>query len=80
MNKNRILILSGAIAISLVLFQCKDDSSLNFFTVNQDIQFGAEMDSMILESPDLYPILSETAYPSAYTHIRRIRDEILVEI
>lgn len=77
MKRKRILILSGVIAISMVLLQCKDDKSINFFTVNQDIQFGAEMDSMILESPDLYPILSETAYPSAYSHIRRIRDEIL---
>jgi predicted Zn-dependent protease len=77
MNRHRVLFISGILAVSLVLLQCKDDPSINFFTVGQDIDFGASMDTTILESPDLYPILSETTYAQAYQHINRIRDNVL---
>ena len=77
MNRNRALYITGIVAIAMVLYQCKDDNSINFFTVNQDIGFGAGMDTTILGSPDLYPILSETNYSDAYGHINRIRDKVL---
>lgn len=62
--------------ILLALWSC-DEGNLNFFTVDQDIQFGQQLDSSILADPTNYPILNENDYPEAYQHLRRIRDEIL---
>ncbi|MCK4854968.1 MAG: M48 family metalloprotease [Bacteroidales bacterium] len=68
----------GLLAIMAVLVQCnKDDKSINFFSVNQDIEFGASMDTIIMDDPAQFPLLSEAQYPTAYQHIRRIRDNIL---
>ena len=68
----------GLMAIMAILVQCnKDDKSINFFSVNQDIEFGASMDTMIMDDQIQFPVLSESQYPTAYQHIRRIRDNIL---
>jgi len=74
----RILIVSGIILVVLIITYCsKDDTSLNIFTVNQDIEFGQALDQEIMSKPDEYPILSETEYSDAYDHIERIRDNLL---
>lgn len=64
-------------AIALIFVQCKDDKSINFFTVGQDIDFGLSMDSLILGDPASYNILPEAGNEVAYGHINRIRDNIL---
>lgn len=61
----------------LVLFTGCDEGTLNFFTLDQDIQFGQQLDSAILADPATYPILDEDEYPEAYEHLRGIRDELL---
>ncbi len=53
------------------------DTSINFFSINDDIQLGKQLDQEILSNPDEYPILDEQQYPEAYAHLRRIRDSIL---
>ena len=67
----------GLLTVILVAIQCKDDQSINVFSVNQDIAFGASLDTMIMDDPEMYPVLSETQYASAYQHLRRIRDKLL---
>ncbi len=69
----RILIALLSVGI---LFSCSDDG-INFFTLEQDIQFGAQLDSAIMANPSEYPILDRTQYPEAYTHIERIMNAIL---
>ena len=54
-----------------------DDKSFNLFSVDKDIQLGQQLDQEIRSKPSEYPILSETQYPEAYAHLRRIRDNIL---
>lgn len=70
--------------ISIVLFvvlaalaSCSKDGDVNVFSVDKDIELGAQLDQEIKSDPQKYPVLSETAYPSAYAHLRRIRDKIL---
>lgn len=63
--------------LAVLLFGGCDDGKVNFFTVDQDVQFGEEVLAEILADPITYPILSEDAYPEAYTHIKNIRNSIL---
>lgn len=78
MKIRRAAIILGTMAIVATFIQCsKDDKSINFFTVGQDIEFGASMDTMILGDPAQFPLLSETEYPAAHQHLERIRDELL---
>jgi predicted Zn-dependent protease len=65
------------LAISLVSFYGCDEGKVNFFSLDQDIQFGQQLDSAILADPVNYPILNKDNYPDAYAHLERIRDEIL---
>lgn len=71
--------IAAIVFVSLAVFisSC-DDGKLNFFTVDQDIEFGMQLDSSILANPTEYPVLSKTQYPEAYAHLERIRDNILV--
>lgn len=68
----------GLLAFLAIVVQCrKEDRSINVFSVNQDIEFGAYMDSVILADPVQFPLLDEEQYPTAYQHLKRIRDNIL---
>lgn len=70
MIKRFVVILSAVVMLS----GCED--GLNFFTVEQDIQFGQQMDESIMTSDD-YTILKREQYPVAYQHIERIMDKLL---
>jgi predicted Zn-dependent protease len=77
--------IKGTILISFVLVfaaasGCKkgsDESVINLFSVNDDIEFGKSMEAEIATNPQEFPVLDPTAYPEAYLHINRIRDSIL---
>ncbi len=73
----KVLILN-LIFVFLVLGACKKDKgTINIFTVQDDIELGREITDEILSNPQDYPVLDENQYPEAYTHLRRMRDEIL---
>jgi len=74
----KLLGFTTVILVVLIFSMCsRDDTSLNIFTVNQDIEFGQTLDNEILSNPSEYPILSKFDYPEAYEHLERIRDELL---
>jgi Zn-dependent protease with chaperone function len=78
MKLHKTIIIPGLIAMLAVTIQCsEDDRGINFFTVSQDVEFGASMDSIILADPEQFPILEKSQYPTAYLHLERIRNEIL---
>ncbi len=56
---------------------CEKDGGFNIFTVQQDIDFGKQLDSAIAANPTEYPLLDESLYPLAYEHINRIKNAIL---
>ncbi len=45
MKKFRFLIVC---AVIVAITSCSKDNGINFFTVNQDVAFGAQLDSTIL--------------------------------
>lgn len=60
----------------LSLSSCSDDG-INFFTLEQDMQFGAQLDSTIMANPNEYPILDKNQYSEAYVHIEGVMNAIL---
>ena len=73
-RKLRILLLFATVS---VFTACDEDGGINFFTLDQDIAFGKQMDSVILANPSEYSILSEAQYQASYEHINRIRNAVL---
>jgi len=69
-----------ALCLFAVLASCKtkDDQKVNslFFSVEDDLALGQKVAAQI-EADTSYKILSETAYPEAYSHIQRITNQIL---
>lgn len=68
----------------LILNGCKDDESeekdkggFNLFSLQDDIEFGAQVAEQIESDPATYPILDSAQNVEAYGHIYRIRDAAL---
>lgn len=74
MKKIRIYLIG---ALVLALAGCSKDNDLNFFTVNQDIEFGAQLDSTILVNPAEYPVLSRAQNAQVYSYLETMLGDIL---
>jgi beta-barrel assembly-enhancing protease len=62
----------------IVLPGCsKNDSSINIFSVNDDIALGQQADQQIRSDPNAYPVLDSAQNPEAYQHLYRVRNAIL---
>jgi len=70
-------IIYALLIAPIVYFTSCDEGKLNFFTVDQDMEFGRQLDSAIMANPIEYPLLSETAYPQAYSKLRSIRNALI---
>ncbi len=70
------LILTGVVA-GLLFTSCSKDGDINFFTVKQDLEFGAQLDAEILATPKEYPVLDKAANPEAYAYVEGMLAEIL---
>ena len=54
-----------------------DESPINLFSADQDIEFGQSVEAEIAANPQEFPVLDKTTYAAAYQHINRIRDSVL---
>jgi beta-barrel assembly-enhancing protease len=70
-----LLLTMGIVAISMNA--CDKNNDLVIFSVQNDIDLGAQIHDEILSKPDEFPILSEEAYPEAYAYINEMTDKIL---
>lgn len=52
-------------------------SNINLFSLQKDIDLGAQVSAEIANDPTTYPLLDESNYSTAYGHIRRITNKIL---
>ena len=64
------------ISISVLFTRCEKEKS-GLISKEQEKQFGWQLDSLIQASPDEYPLLSETAYPEAYSFMNSMMNDIL---
>jgi predicted Zn-dependent protease len=59
------------------LAACSGDGGLNIFSIQDDIDLGAQLAAEIEADPKTYPLLDEAQYPYAYGKLNEIRDSIL---
>ena len=76
-NLVRYAIIPGLSALLLLISCGEDDTGVNIFTTEDDIQLGLQMQQEIYANPAEYPVLDTIQYAAAYQHIRRIRDTLL---
>jgi predicted Zn-dependent protease len=58
-------------------FSCDEDRGVNIFSVEDDMELGAELDAQIQADSENYPILSRSSYPQAYAFVEQMVDDIL---
>lgn len=72
---------SGPLATALLVASssvaCTEEAGLNLFSIEDDLELGAQVHDEILANPDTYPLIDEADAPDAYEHLYRIRDEVL---
>lgn len=71
MIKRFVVVLSAVVLMT----SCSDDG-INFFSLEQDKQFGEQLDSTIKANPAEYPVLDQTQYATAYDHLNRILNKL----
>ncbi len=82
MKLNKVLLV-GICLISLsvaLLTGCKDKAgggAINFFSLEDDKAFGAQVAEELDNNPSTYPVLDSSSYPQAYAYLYAIRDSIL---
>ncbi len=65
-----VLSLSG-------LYSCDRSGDFVIFSVQNDVELGAQVNAEILANPDEYPILSEKEYPEAYQYLHTLLNQVL---
>lgn len=65
-----------SIWLLVALVACKD-GDVNLFTVEDDLQLGADLAAQIDADPVNFPPLDREDHPLAYAHLERIRDVVL---
>lgn len=63
--------------VAPLLAACDTSSGLNLFTIEDDMELGAQVHAEILADPATYPLLDEGQYPDAYNELYRMRDGVL---
>ncbi len=60
----------------VIVSNCSKDGDINFFSVNQDKQFGEQVDSLVNNDSD-YTVLSRSENADAYAFLEGMKDAIL---
>lgn len=76
-RQSLILTMMLVIFVTAACNKGSDESPINLFTVDDDIELGQSVEEEIAANPQDYPLLDRAEYPEAYQHINRIRDSIL---
>lgn len=68
------------VSLTTLFISCSDNGGgggINLFTIDQDIAFGEQMDSMIVNTPAEYPVLDRATNATAYRYIEDMLEHIL---
>ena len=81
LKKIQISVLLLLASLPFVFESCKDDDgnkkTINLFTVQDDMNLGAEVAAEIDADPVTYPVMDSASFPVAYGHLNRIKNTIL---
>lgn len=77
MKVTQRIIFAVSVGVLLSFGGCKKDGGLNFFTIEDDKKFGAQMETEIASKPAEYPILPQSQYPQAYAYLESLKQSIL---
>ena len=58
-------------------YACKDDEGFNLFSIEDDKQLGLQLKEEITANPAEFPVLDESQFSAAYSHLSRMKDSIL---
>lgn len=79
--KKIIVVVIGVVAVVVSacgLFNEKNKGKgFNLFTVQQDIELGAQVAAEIDSDPQTYPLLDSVKYKEVYSYVYKVRDKIL---
>jgi predicted Zn-dependent protease len=75
--KRQINVSLAIVAVAIVVTMSGCKKGLNFFSIQDDKDFGAQMEAEIAASPQEYPLLSQSQYPSAYAYLENMKQQIL---
>lgn len=76
MKKINLLYTLAIISI-LAISACDKNNDVVLFSIQNDVDLGAQVNEEIRNNPDEYPILPESQYPEAYSILRSMMDDIL---
>jgi predicted Zn-dependent protease len=65
-----------SLALVPVLAACEGEA-LNLFTIEDDMDLGAQLKAEIEANPEEYPLVDAAEYPDAYAHLDRVVGEVL---
>lgn len=77
MKRKVSLSLGFVVMTFLFLSSCNKNDGVNFFSLEDDKQFGLQMEQEIQGNPSEYPVLPKSQYAETYQHVERVRDAIL---
>ena len=64
MKKSAIVFI---ILLSIILVRCEKEKS-GLISKNQEISFGEQLDSLVMNSPEDYNVIDESEYYDAYAY------------
>ncbi|HLP52544.1 MAG TPA: M48 family metalloprotease [Chitinophagales bacterium] len=76
MKRNLITVLTLSTLILISFGGCKK-GGLNVFSIEDDKNFGLQMEQEIAADPAQFPLLSRTQYASSYAYLDNLKQEIL---
>ena len=74
--KNETIILAFILIPVLLIIQCKKDN-IGLISGEQETELGRKTDSVIMSSPEQFPVLDTASYHNAYAYLDTLLSEIL---
>ena len=74
--KNSAIVIIISILISVISLQCEKEKS-GLISKNQEIQFGGQLDSLVINSPEDYNVIDEHEYSTSYSYMYNMMNKIL---
>ncbi len=78
-STNKVVRAGFAFVLVTMLFAsgCKKGTGLNIFSIEDDKNFGAKMETEIANNPTQYPLLDQATHQASYAYLNSLKQNIL---